>query len=586
MDDLFQKAFPEHCSYPDASKPLPGQLKGYDNRSLFWSLEYRGRIRKEFTDYAFDRGLMIPPDFGTITHWYTRTPQDFIDNAKPEFLPEPPQGYAAADSGKVWDVRKDEWMEAYWKITEAEIANYGRRPGPLHTIGFSERFIYTNKADNFKLKRDTTKRMFDRALKSYPDATILFAGWDFYSTWTAKEISDYLPTLDPKRVVILDYEANAYRKPVEGRHTIFTEWNMIGKFPYTFGTFFYESGTPIHTDYDLIAQRRKFAMGDPMCKGVVLWPEASHVDILEQFEFIENAWRFTNKPINSILDRFCKDRYGEDAKVYADLWRKTIPISISASNRQGVWRANYADMAYTYMCNDYSVARPRFYSTYGKNAFTNAPAIFNTLATCSRRTSWHSRDAADMARTVGDRLVLEASCQAQQAFFRWRDGKATEDEVIALADATIKFVDLMGRVLALHTDFSLNDTLNRTDEIERIRLPNFDKVFLQNAVNHYCMSHQAEPAVHLYPQMYRIWRDEMVRVIKSGDRAGEMKPKAQGRGLIEKLWEKNLADLKPDMVRNDANWTKTMLDFADAAAKWLAMPYLTLERYEYPDLGD
>ena len=44
MDDLFQRAFPDVCPYPDASKPQPGMYKGYNDRTLFWSLQFRGKL--------------------------------------------------------------------------------------------------------------------------------------------------------------------------------------------------------------------------------------------------------------------------------------------------------------------------------------------------------------------------------------------------------------------------------------------------------------------------------------------------------------------------------------------------------------
>lgn len=60
QDNLFQRTFPDVVSTPDASKPLKGTGRGYDNRSLFWSLEFRGKLRRDLQHYAFDRGLMVP----------------------------------------------------------------------------------------------------------------------------------------------------------------------------------------------------------------------------------------------------------------------------------------------------------------------------------------------------------------------------------------------------------------------------------------------------------------------------------------------------------------------------------------------
>ena len=42
QDDLFQRTFPETCAYPDPAKPFPGTGKAHDDRTLFWSLQYRG----------------------------------------------------------------------------------------------------------------------------------------------------------------------------------------------------------------------------------------------------------------------------------------------------------------------------------------------------------------------------------------------------------------------------------------------------------------------------------------------------------------------------------------------------------------
>ena len=87
QDDLFQRAFPDACAYPDPAKPQPGAGKGYNDRSLFWSLQFRGKLRDDLQKYGFDRGLMVPEDYGTMTHWYAPTPLDYIENRKPPFYP-------------------------------------------------------------------------------------------------------------------------------------------------------------------------------------------------------------------------------------------------------------------------------------------------------------------------------------------------------------------------------------------------------------------------------------------------------------------------------------------------------------------
>ena len=49
---------------------------------------------------------MAPEDFGTMTHWYSRTPEDFLEKKNPPFLPQATSGYAEKN-GLVWDVRDE-----------------------------------------------------------------------------------------------------------------------------------------------------------------------------------------------------------------------------------------------------------------------------------------------------------------------------------------------------------------------------------------------------------------------------------------------------------------------------------------------
>ena len=141
MDDTWQKAYPDIVPYPDPSKPIPEAGKGYDDRSLFWSLEYRGKLRKAFTEYAFERGLMMPTDFGTMTHWYSRTPEAFLEKEHPQFLPQSSKSYGRPNA-RVFDIRDRKWLDVYWRLTEAFVeAGYGTYD-LLHTIGLGERMVF------------------------------------------------------------------------------------------------------------------------------------------------------------------------------------------------------------------------------------------------------------------------------------------------------------------------------------------------------------------------------------------------------------------------------------------------------------
>ena len=330
QDDLFQKAFPDVCSYPDPSKPIPEAMGGYNNRSLFWSLQFRGELRKKVMDYAFARGMMAPEDFGTMSHWYSRTPKSFLEKMNPPFLPQQGGSYGEP-TDRVWDIRDRKWLDAYWQLTETSIANYGK-PDLLHTIGVAERHCFTNRADNLKMKCDMLDLLVKNAAAHYPKSKVLFAGWDFYSSWQSDEVRQLVQTLDPDRILLWDYEADANNR------TNFTEWDVIGKFPYTFGIFLcYESGLDIRADYRLICERQRLVENDPMCKGYILWPESSHTDSLCLKYFTANAWRGNRDDTDALLAEFCRDRYRDQANDFESLWRAVLPVSTNCVG----WGGNY-----------------------------------------------------------------------------------------------------------------------------------------------------------------------------------------------------------------------------------------------------
>ena len=156
IDDIFQKAFPEIVNYPPAEGILPEASPGsYDDRTLFWSMEYRAELRKRILNYAFERDLMHPEDFGTMTHWYSRTPNDFLEKIKPDFLPQATSAYNQP-TGRVWDIRQEKNLENYFKLTETHIKEYGS-PEIFHTIGLAERKCFESREENLKLKLYTTR---------------------------------------------------------------------------------------------------------------------------------------------------------------------------------------------------------------------------------------------------------------------------------------------------------------------------------------------------------------------------------------------------------------------------------------------
>ena len=333
QDDLFQRAFPETCAYPDPSKDLPGHGKGYDNRTLFWSLQFRGKLRQDLQKYAFARGLLVPEDFGTMTHWYSRTPEDFRDGKKPTFLPQSTAGYAEKN-GLVWDIRDPKWVDAYWKLTTTACDAYGQGKDQelIHTIGLGERRCFKDRKDNHELKKFALKQFLDRASRDYPKAKRLLAGWDFYFTWHPDEVQDLVKSLDPERDIIWDYEGDSTRDYREEMLDIggnnFTKWGVCNKFPYTYSIFLaFESALDIRANYPLIEERQKIVQNDTKCVGYIFWPEASHTDTLLLEYLTENAWSKDAVDHLKVLDGFCAGRYGAQAEAMKAIWKDVIPMS-------------------------------------------------------------------------------------------------------------------------------------------------------------------------------------------------------------------------------------------------------------------
>ena len=525
QDDLFQKAFPDICPYPDPAKPCPeaeGLGGGYNDRSLFWSLQYRGELRKKVLAYARERGLMAPEDFGTMSHWYSRTPYTFLDKMKPDFLPQE-GGYYGHPTDRVWDIRQKKWLDAYWKLTQAAIDNYGR-PDILHTIGIAERHCYTNRADNLKMKVDMLNLLVKNAKAHYPQSQILFAGWDFYNGWKADEVGELLKTLNPKDVLIWDYEADAHDK------TNFTEWDIVGKYPYTFGIFEnLVQGLDIRMDYARIRERQKIVRDDPMCRGYIFWPESSHADILGLSYFTRNAWKADADDVDALVADLCRGRYGDQAAKLEPIWKQVVAVSTNCCD---TWRDN-CGRASLRLCLNPRTMEGNAFKTVDPSSLRETWRIFDALAGIRWEGDFLRRDTVDLARTAADRLMLSLMGSPL----------ANARHILRLMEA---FTDL----LALHTDYSLAESYDRLDRIEKIRYSDFDRTLFENAVNGYCASHHYEAFRHVYLP----WWSHLAR-------HGEALP----RWKVRETWSRRLKEMRPTLERSPENWKRTMIGLTKAA---------------------
>ncbi|MBQ6947930.1 MAG: hypothetical protein IJN42_07770, partial [Clostridia bacterium] len=189
MDDLWQRAFPESCDY---TADTPGD--GYNDRTPFWDLKYRGELRQRVLAFARKLDLIHPEDCGTMSHWYSPAPESFIEKEKPDFFPQADTRYQSRRT-LVWDIRKQRNMDLYMKLTETAEKEYNPNPEFFHTIGLGERNMLPDKEQNFRLKKITLRRIAQSLRERYPHTKLLVAGWDFIGWWKGHEVGELLKEL-------------------------------------------------------------------------------------------------------------------------------------------------------------------------------------------------------------------------------------------------------------------------------------------------------------------------------------------------------------------------------------------------------
>ncbi len=555
QDDLFQRTFPETCAYPDPSKPLPGAGKGYDDRSLFWSLEYRGELRRRLQQYAFDRGLMAPEDFGTMTHWYSRTPEDFLEKKNPPFLPQASRGYAEKN-GLVWDIRDDRWVGEYWKMTKTAVEAYGAGAPPprlLHTIGLGERTCFEDRKANFDLKKYALGKFLDRAHRDYPDAKVLLAGWDFYLTWKPEEVQALIPHLDPRRDIVWDYEGDEYNDHFapHKRGNNFTQWGLVGKFPYTYSFFLaYEKALDARANYPLIEERQRVAQDDPACVGYILWPESSHTDTLALRFFTTNAW--SAKPVRhgDVLHEFCSSRYGALADAMERIWSLALP----ASWLRG-WGLTCAD-ALLDLGSEKAVPGNADWIAAWTDSLRQAQNVFALLAEIPWEDAFVQRDTIDIARMLLDRVIGLRAMEFSRDLAAWQSGSGNgaipSGRAVELAD----LADLLADLLALHTDYSLWESFLRLDAVEKVRNPNFTETLFENASCWYCRSHQYELARWWYAPHARAFAERLAAAVAADNRAAALAADAEPERLVLKA--RPLESLRPTLPRTADNYRRIL----------------------------
>ena len=114
----------------------------------------------------------------------------------------------------------------------------------------------------------------------------------------------------------------------------------------------------------------------------------------------------------------------------------------------------------------------------------------------------------------------------------------------------------MADLLALHTDYSMWETYQRLDAVEKIQNPEFSKTLFENASCRYCRSHQYELARHWYAARARRMAERLAQAVAAGDRKAKFSGDAEQQRLALKA--KPLETLKPTLPRTEENFRKVL----------------------------
>ena len=173
------------------------------------------------------------------------------------------------------------------------------------------------------------------------------------------------------------------------------------------------------------------------------------------------------------------------------------------------------------------------------------------------------RDAIDLARTAADRLISAARVKLLATYHDWKAGTASPASVKAAADAYVALGRAFADLLALHTDYSLYESYQRLDAVEKIRNPDFEHVLYDNASCGYCRSHQYEVAQYwAVPAM-----TDLAAMIVERVAAGDKSPIPllnQDRYRVRSL-HRPLAEMRPTLPRTSDSWRRVLRDLSAAA---------------------
>ena len=534
QDDIFQKAFPDLVGYPPEDRQDPDVIaRSYDDRTCFWGLKERGRLRREIIRYGHKLDLFHPVDMGAMTHWYSRTPTEFLRKAKPSLLSQSTAGYNE-QTGLCWDLADDRNIENYWKLTQAELKYYDK-PDFFHMIGLAER-KFGEKRQNLQMKLYAYRRFIRKLREEYPHAPLLIAAWDLMLEWDAVEVRQLLSELDPENTFILDYTED-----LQYRHNDFVQWGLPHRFPYIFGIF---QGVERYSGcaFDFEYTERNFAhtFNDPMCKGMVLWSEMSHAHTMLH-EYL--AKRSAGLPFS--VEEFCRDRYGKNAAAMEKLWRKLEKEF--AENSFHLTRLLFDDtfnlllhISEMYQDHTDSALQEEFRRT--QEMRPKLTGIYSGLAEIVRNGADERtrRDVLDIARTHLMSDILREFADMMSALFQWRlDGRAKPD-----GGRFVRLTRMLHRLLATDREYSLLASLEKLAKVHPLN-PASEETLKGNAENFYCRTYITELALAVYIPEAEFLADWIARSDRTS-REDKKEFEDAAAAIRENFYAKSLRELQTE----------------------------------------
>ena len=575
IDDLFQRAFPDDVYYPpvNGKDPDGGNSRDYFDRTSFWQLKYRGELRKKVLEYARDRGLLHPEDVGTITHWYSHTPSSFF-KSNPDFpvITNQKSGYSLPTQA-IWEIEKQEAWDAYWKLTQTHIKEYGGGyPRLFHTIGLAER-MFGGDRENFQRKMHVYRKIQNMFRDQYPDIPLLIASWDFLSRWKNEEVQSLLTEFDPNRTIILDYTADNIS------FVSYRDWGMYKKFPWIFGVIHsFAKNSDIHGNYDdIITPRLKEAALDSMCKGFVIWSEISHSDTYLLEYLADNSWQPERAETKQATQRYCESRYPSEAVDEMNtLWESFLTLSQSHNWGLGgtVREPQFRILKSTEFINLTSGQIDNLNFDFKKlyPGLKESVKVLSKLAEMAKEyygnPLWQ-RDATDMARTIASNALYMSLAKGAVQMEEWRNKKADASDIRELAKLSKDLLATLSDIVSMSDDFSMYTSLQKLSDAKPIEgiaptvNSHSEQTLKANSENGYCRSHHYELVEHVYRPELEVYWDWVLKRIKSGDRSEWKRPKEfseKGKIIEDKFYETSLKVMAPPTKnRNAKSFSKVLL---------------------------